>query len=274
MLPNFLIIGAQKSGTTSMYHVLRRHPQIFLPTVKEVNFFFNDKIYNRGVDFYEQYFEDASAELTRGEVSPGYICNPESPPRISAAMPHCKLIMCLRNPIERAYSQYWDNRRRLVEHLSFEQTEKRYLLSKWEAGKRGYFSRGMYYDQIQNYLKYFSTDQMLILLFDDLRDNPRQFYYKVFEFLEVNKDQYKYDFKEKYNTGSIYDNSYYLFFFRNYRYNRYLNKYMRRMLCHGKKIAHANPPMMKQTRQTLLKFFRSANQKLTVFLGRDLSIWS
>ena len=78
MLPDFLIIGAQKSGTTSIYQALKKHPDIYFPDTKEINFFFFPDKYAKGGQFYEKFFENAPALAKKGEASPGYISNPSS----------------------------------------------------------------------------------------------------------------------------------------------------------------------------------------------------
>lgn len=101
--PDFLIIGSQKAGTTSLYHALRLHPEVFVPEKKELNFFFLEDEYARGLDYYARYFEPAPAGIKAvGEASPGYICHPETPARIAAALPDAKLVLTVRNPIDRA----------------------------------------------------------------------------------------------------------------------------------------------------------------------------
>ena len=136
MLPNFIVIGSQKAGTTSLYEVFRGHPQIFMPEKKELNFFFQESEFARGQSYYEEYFAATSAgAIAVGEASPGYICHPDVPARIHAMVPDARLIVTLRNPIERAYSQYWDNRRRLAEPLTFEEVMATALEESYRKGR-------------------------------------------------------------------------------------------------------------------------------------------
>jgi len=121
-IPNFLIIGAAKSGTTSLYHALKQHPKIFMSPVKEPNFFAlegGELNYPQGTvdprylaqcittkEEYNQQFEGVSNEIAVGEASPIYLYHPQAPVRIKNCLPNVKIIVILRNPIERAYSNF------------------------------------------------------------------------------------------------------------------------------------------------------------------------
>ena len=126
MLPNFIILGSQKAGTTSLYQVLKQHPEIFMPAKKELNFFFHKAEYAKGQNYYQRYFKNAPVNARAiGEASPGYICHPETPKRIHRLLPNAKLIVTVREPISRAYSQYWDNRRSLSEFINFRRSNRK-----------------------------------------------------------------------------------------------------------------------------------------------------
>src|SRR5690606_19149476 len=115
MLPNFLVIGAQKAGTTWLYDVLRRHPDIFLPETKELSYFCqldsdgNELNHFSRLDlaWYEGFFSAQDTETAIGEISPMYLCDEMAPRRIASTFPSIKLIAALRDPVERAASEYW-----------------------------------------------------------------------------------------------------------------------------------------------------------------------
>ena len=167
--PDFLIIGSQKAGTSTLWHVLRQHPQLFLPEKKEVNFFFHEADYQRGIGEYEAYFRQASSDTMCGEASPGYLCHPRVPMRIFRALPNAKLIVTLRDPIERAYSQYWDNRRWLREGQLFDDLVRAPLHRSSSPGQRNYFSRGLYSTYLNRYLQLFDRSQIMVIWFSELR---------------------------------------------------------------------------------------------------------
>lgn len=103
---DFLVIGAQKSGTTSLFHYLRAHPRIHIPFVKEIGFFSNERKFRKGVQWYLKHFSDAEPHQIVGEVSPQYMAHPAAPGRIHSLFPDTRLIAVLRNPIDRAHSAY------------------------------------------------------------------------------------------------------------------------------------------------------------------------
>jgi len=274
MLPNFLIIGSQKAGTTSLYHVLKQHPQVFMPERKEVNYFFLQSEYDQGFKAYLQHFDPAPPEAKAvGEASPGYICHPLSPVRIQHALPEAKLILTVRHPVERAYSQYWDNRRSLSEHRTFEQAVETALHATYHPDRLGYFSRGTYIQYIHNYLERFPSEQLLILLFDDLRQDPQGFYRAVFEFLGIDPDFNTSAMTESFNPAAVWQNPVYLFFFNKPARVRWLPAKLRRFAFYGERTPWQYPPMQPETRQKLLDFYRPWNAQLADFLGRDLSAW-
>ncbi|MBN2043587.1 MAG: sulfotransferase [Anaerolineales bacterium] len=275
MLPNFLIIGSQKAGTTSLYHVLREHPQVFMPAQKEVNYFFLQATYDQGVEEYQRNFADAnSGHLAVGEASPGYICHPIAPSRIQRLLPGVKLILTVRHPVERAYSQYWDNRRSLSEYHTFEQAVEISLESTYHPDRLGYFSRGTYIQYIRRYLDLFARENLLVLVFEDLILSPELFYRQVFEFLGVDPDFYSPEMTEKFNPAAVWENPVYQWFFRKPLRTKHLPAKLRQLTFYGARTPWQYPPMRADTRQILLDFYRPWNEELAEFLGRDLSNWN
>jgi hypothetical protein len=274
MLPNFLIIGSQKAGTTSLYNILKKHPQVFMPEKKEVNFFFLEGEFRRGIEHYRDFFSDIpSGKTAYGEASPGYICHPQAPARIKEYLPGAKLILTVRNPIERAYSQYWDNRMTLSEPHEFAQTLDIALDAAYEPGKPGYFSRGAYMQYIYRYLELFPPDQLLVLLFDDLRDDPSKFYRTCFEFLGVDPDFRLPDMERAFNPSSVWDNFIYNWFFDHPAAQRFLPSKLKRLVFWGKQKRFHCPPIDEVSRQRLVEFYAPWNLELAAFLKRDLSSW-
>jgi hypothetical protein len=203
-LPDFIIIGAQKSGTTSLYSYLRQHPHLRPSFRKEVHFF--DGGLEPGVDNFEKgqawYRANFPSKLTMGnrhkifEASPLYIFNPLAPARIFALVPKAKIIAVLRNPTERAISQYFQQKRKNRESLSIldalKQEERRLESAiRSEDYKSGVFihqsykSRGLYKEQLERYLRYFPPDQILILRSEELFTRTADTLRRVFEFVGV-----------------------------------------------------------------------------------------
>lgn len=198
--PDFLIVGAQKAGTTALYHFINQHPQI-VKKKGEVHFF--DEQFYKGVEWYQNQFSPRpTPSHLIGDKSPYYLFHPYVPERVHRLYPNVKIIVLLRNPIDRAYSQYWMNRRAHVEPLSFEdaiEAEPQRISGELDKLKSDYYpnggphrrfsyiSRSIYIDQIKNWLKFFPKKQMLVISSTDLRKNPQGVLNKCFNFLGIPK---------------------------------------------------------------------------------------
>lgn len=205
-LPDFVILGGMKCGTTSLYETLVQHPQIVSAQVKEVHFF--DHNFGHGLLCYRSYFPLAPYLFARkclsgqpvltGEASPYYLFHPHVPQRLRVVLPKARLIALLRDPVDRAYSHYRHNLGRKLEPLSFEQALARE--SERLRGDRlrllhnepllsesyqhfSYVARGIYVDQLRAYHALFPKDQLLILKAEDYFDNPAQTLRQVISFL-------------------------------------------------------------------------------------------
>ena len=191
-LPGFLILGAQKAGTTALYAYLRWHPAITGPAWKEVSYF--DRHYRRGVHWYRGHFPLRPGERLVGEASPGYLFHPLAPERVRATVPDAKLIALLRDPVDRALSHYHHEVALGREPLTFEQAieaepERTRGEEERLAREPGYFSharwdyaylaRGRYAEQLDRWLAAFPAEQLLVVATDDLREAPRETYARV-----------------------------------------------------------------------------------------------
>jgi len=194
-LPDFLIIGAQKAGTTALYAYLRRHPNVTGPPWKEVSFF--DRHYRRGEAWYRGNFPIKRHALV-GEASPSYLFHPLVPERVATLVPHARLIVLLRDPVDRALSHYHHEVALGREELPFEDA-----LAREEERTRGevermlqdpayfsetwwnytYVARGRYAEQLERWLAFFPREQLLVLASDELSDEPEETYARVLEFL-------------------------------------------------------------------------------------------
>ncbi len=206
LLPDFLIIGAQKCGTTSLYNYLIEHPWVAPSVTKEVHFF--DHAFARGLAWYRRQFPSLLEKryarivlrrgLITGEASPYYIFHPHAPQRVWAALPDAKLIVLLRNPVDRAFSHYQHSVRSGKETLPFEEAiekegerlqgelermlaDERYRSMAHQA--YSYLSRGIYIDQLRAWLRLFPAEQVLILNSEEFYANPAAIYRQTLEFL-------------------------------------------------------------------------------------------
>jgi len=203
--PDFLIVGAQKCGTTSLYAHLRRHPDIemapnFVTLMKRKNrlggkemHFFDSNNWYRGIDWYRSCFNENGK--IQGEATPAYFDSHQSHSRMHRHIPDAKLVLLLRNPVRRAYSAY--NHAAEIGGLlgcdgkvSFEDNVE----SDIETGLNRRFLRiGIYIDHLEHLLNYYSKDQLLIVISEDMRLNPQDVYNRVFDFLGVRRVQIEYD---------------------------------------------------------------------------------
>jgi len=210
VLPNFLIIGAQKAGTTSLFNYLLKHPDIVDPLQKEINFF--DKYYKKGLKWYKCWFPKKRKMINKivGESCPDYFFNPKVPERVANCLPQIKLIVLLRNPVHRTISHYFHNKKwhfnseqlsleervnkeieMIKSNQSYENQEKSTLYS--------YLHRSIYVTQLERWFKYFDRKKILIINSEYFYKNPTETYKTVLEFLNV-KPYTLSEFK-KFNVG-------------------------------------------------------------------------
>jgi len=187
-----LCIGAQKSGTTLLYHHLKKCNSIFIPEIKELHFFDNDKNYAKGIEYYYKCFDGAKTMNVKGEITPAYIFFEKVPYRIKNSLENSdklKFIVLLRNPVDRAYSQYnMSLKIQKNEYMSFEQAliyEKYRLENYSDFINFTYLSRGFYSKQILNYFKYFRRDQFLFIVYEDFVKSQSYYINKILNFIGV-----------------------------------------------------------------------------------------
>lgn len=180
MLPTFLVIGAMKCGTTSLYHYLAEHPEVGMSRRKETDFFLsNHGNWNRGRDWYARQFPDEPP--ARGECSPNYTKRhlfDGVPARIEAVCPHVKLIYLVRDPIERTISHYRGSRRQGREERSFEAAVV-------DVEASNYVLTSRYFLQLQSYLDRFAKQDLLIVSTEELGTAPDRTLRTVYQFLGV-----------------------------------------------------------------------------------------
>jgi hypothetical protein len=182
-LPNFLVIGAMKSGTTSLYHYLRHHPQVFMPETKEVNFFNPLRNWRRGIEWYEQHFQGAGdGVIAIGEASTSYTKFPwirDVPTRIAAVLGEIRLIYLVRDPIQRMQSHYLFNVGTGHERRSIEEAFRKESM---------YLNISRYALQIEQYTLCFPRDRLLVIESRDLREDRIATLRTVFRFLGVDEE--------------------------------------------------------------------------------------
>lgn len=178
-LPNAMIIGVQKGGTTTLHNLLDRHADIFFPkppVPQEIHFFDIEANFSKGLDWYRDLFKGQAGEAVVAQTSPLYLYLPEAAERIRATIPDCRFIVTLRDPVERAHSHYWHEVRWGFETLPMMEAlhAEPDRIREGAYGKRNfsYVDRGRYDEQLQRYRTLFSPEQLLVLNQGDLRSDP------------------------------------------------------------------------------------------------------
>jgi hypothetical protein len=182
-LPDFVIIGAAKGGTTFFYNLLTRHPHVESAAFKEVHYF--DHLFDEGTEAYRQCFplprwKDGRKTIT-GEATPGYLFHPHAPERMAEIVPQARLITLLRNPVDLVYSSYQHRVRKGQEDRSFEQTVRAALNNPHEVR----LVRGIYVDHLLRWRRFYSDEQMLVLKSEDFFEEPVETLKSVLNFLDL-----------------------------------------------------------------------------------------
>ena len=244
VLPNVIVIGVVRSGTTSLYHYLAQHPSISKSAYDELGYF--DSNYELGLNWYKSLFptifekkklEQKNRKFITYDVTPFYIYNEKVPIRIKKIIPNSKLILILRNPVDRAYSNYFiTNQKKKFEDVIIE--EKEILKTIKEKNGEEYYkfvhtsllARGFYAEQLKRWYKIFPENQIFIVKSEDFAVKTNKIMNKIFNFLELE------DF-------DIIDDT--------------------------KKNKIRYEPMKEETRRELIEYFRPYNEKLYSMINRN-----
>lgn len=260
-LPTYIIAGAMRSGTTALNSYLREHPDVAVSSSKEVHFF--DSFYDRGVEWYLEQFPHSQSAEAVGEATPNYMFSTTALDRIRETLPDVKLVVMLRNPIDRAYSHYWHDRARGKTDGDFEENVKREL----DGSDQGlnYIARGRYRAQIENILERFPPTALHVEVFEDMVDRPDYLYSSVCQFIGVD---------DSFRPGSLGAPVNSFIEFRSLALRRAsqklpgrLKEVLGRINTKGKK---SYPPMAKKVRELLTTEFEEANRGLDKIVGKNL----
>lgn len=190
-LPNFIIAGSQRSGSTYLHNLLVQHPDVFLPENKELQYFSDKYFKEKRIDLkkYSSFFSKYKGQKAIGETTPCYMFHDWVPRLLSEHLGNIKIIFLLRNPVERAYSHYWHEISKKREWMSFEDAvrteEDRIKKDYWHKRNRSYSERGFYGKQIKGFLEVFPKENLLILFSEDLYKDPTSVLKEVCRFLNI-----------------------------------------------------------------------------------------
>ncbi len=291
-LPNFLIIGAAKAGTTALDSYLKQHPQIYMTPEKETNFFafegetlkFNGIGDSAIAQFsitdlatYEQEFWGVKQEKAIGEACPSYLYSEKAVERIYHHIPNAKLIVILRNPVDRAYANFLhlirDNREPEKDFAKALEAECDRIANNWEWFWH-YIQLGFYHRQLERYYQRFNSDQIRVYLYEDLRDDALKLIKNIFTFLEV-EINFEPDMTIRPNKSGMPKNE---------LLHRFLTKpnplksLVKPLLpaSFRQKIQHQNlttPVISPEVREKLINIYRSDILACQELINRDLSSW-
>lgn len=296
-MPNFLIIGAPKAGTTSIYRYLKQHPQIYMSPAKEPRFFAfeGETLDFRGlgdekeadfivtdIDAYRKLFKKVTNQVAIGEASTSYLYIAKSVERIKYYIPKAKLIAILRDPAERAYSNYLHLLKQEREPLTdfaeaLAQEEKRIQNNWWSFWH--YKHQGLYYVQMKRYYEAFEKSQIKVYLYEDLNNNPIGMLKDMLGFLQID-DTFTPDISEKVRQAPRLPKNKALESFLNQPHpvksilSPLLPTSLRDKLVN--KIRYLNrgkPKLSTAVRKQLIEFYREDILQLQDVIGRDLSQW-
>lgn len=284
-LPNFIVIGAYKSGTTSLYHYLRQHPEIFMSRLKEPNFFAHEKkaemMREEGkevrvidnMDSYQDLFKKVTNEKAIGEASPIYLGTPLAAQRIKETIPDVKLIAILRQPVDAFYS---DHNMRIRESRKLENDFRERFKDIENRIRSGIISGPMYYSQLKTYYDLFDASQIKVYLFEDLLKDSSTVFQDIFRYLGVD-DTFRPDMSQTYNPGGLPKNQRLGEILTNLlKKKKLINKVplLRKALL---RLQQANtvkfPPLSPDLRRELTSIFREDIQNLQKLIGRDMNAW-
>lgn len=296
--PNFLVIGANRCGTTSLYHLLAQNPDICMSRPKETRFYTTRP--GAGVQAYwRDHWPHWAGQALAGEATPSYLTLPFVAPLVATDLPQAKLLAIVRNPVDRAYSVWWMYHSRRLDDLDFPgavQANLQRLASgpgfdgpdgfqQWRAAKgplerreaieaRMYLDGGYYADNLQRWLRHYPRDRLKVCFLEDLQRDPRTFLADVLAFLGTTP------------TGRETPESHHRAVGPNVRRTHSvvrrlgLARLLRKLplgLRRRAKVAIAGgggpPPMDPATRAFLVEHFRPHNRRLEALTGRDLSPW-
>jgi len=296
-LPNFLILGAAKSGTTSLYSYLRQHPDVFMPEIKEPRYFAyvgdppamngpgdpqaNEKAVF-SLDAYRALFEAVDGETAIGEASPNYLYSETAPEHIHDLLPKARFFVLLRNPVDRAYSHflhlYRSGREPLESFSEALEAEEKRRKKGWEWSWH-YREMGFYHRQLQRYLSIFDRDRVTVYLFEDFVEDPVSVTKDVYRRLGVDERFNPDTSLQHRSTGVPRSNRFQSFLHNSDHILRRLSRYVLpksvrdRWLVRLKNANLHKPPLPKEVRGQLVQEFRTDVLKLQDLIGQDLSNW-
>lgn len=297
---NFFLVGAAKCGTTSMWHYLYQHPDIYLPENKQEMHFFathyqklphaekkayglHDSKLIHSIEEYELYYQNVANEKIIADISPEYMYYYKCAKDIKKYNSDAKILFLLRNPVDRAYSAYMHLRKDLSESMNFREA---FMESKHRVNEQNYNSlydlQGWSYaPAIEYFITCFGAKKVMVILFEEFVRDTQQIMDQICDFLEISR--FEFDVSKKYNESGIpkdkWKASVFLFFQTNFiwakkllgaKVTRHVEDIMSRLFIKGNLWKQ---PMTKEDREFVYSYYGNEINRLEKLLGRSLNIW-
>lgn len=269
VLPDFLIVGSGKCGTTALKHYLVQHPEVFVYP-REIHFFDHDENYNKGFSFYLSFFQGVDGEKAIGDESPGYMYEPVAAGRIHKCLPDVKLIFMLRDPVDRAFSEYRMHVLKKIERCSFEDAI---------VGNEVYLKQGFYSEQIKNLLEFFPKEQMFFIVSEEFRRNKEKIMRQVLNFLGVDDGFVFCDLSDRHvglRSKSFFYSLLLLLYEKIGVDSEMLDGLSGMVKSFFVRLDVLKKPLVlnEETRRRLIEYYRVSNGELEQLIGRDdLGCW-
>jgi hypothetical protein len=282
--PTFIIPGASRSGTTTLWSIIRRHPDACTPKEKEIRFFDRDENYNRGLEYYESRFEKCKGSKEIGEVSPPYwykgitfnedreyrYSEEDAPLRIKKAYPDIKIIFTFRNPVDRMFSQFWKNvrqgrekKRSVMEAVKEEMDGDR----SYKETPTCWVYKNSYAKHFKRWISLFGKDNIKVLIFEDWISKKESALKSVFSFLEL-KENPDIEYSSEKNVSKTPFSYVISDIRREYIGENILGKAIRRL-----NRSRGRPTPTKTERNWLFSVIEDQVKEMEDLLGRSLSVW-
>ncbi len=282
---DFLCVGAPKCGTSWLYFCLREHPEICIPSKKEIDFFNQNNIfcikhknnYQKGIKWYKQFFKHCNGNKKIGEFSVNYIFDKKAPSRIYDNFPNTKIIMILRNPIERFHSHFYYLKAKNKLNNYTKKDNQKSLEENIATYEKEFLEIGNYTKHIKNYLKSFKKNQLLIINYENIKNNPQETLKTIYSFINVKNNFKPSSLNKKINTTSSKINKYqsipwYHFTDRNIKYSLKIKNFLKIMLLNLIK-QNKYPKINHHTKILLNKYYYQKIIDLEKLLQINLDNW-
>jgi len=286
MIPNFFIVGTPKAGTTSLYYYLEEHPDIYMSPIKETNYFSYDEIKSQGLFYneehisslkqYQEQFKEVKDEKAIGEASVSYLYYPLVPAKIKEYNPEAKIIIALRNPVDRGFSHYLMDKRLGFVNLSYEDI----VLgnSKHPQAKlycQQYVDLGQYYEQIKRYLAEFGEKQVKIVFYEDIIKDIQKVIKELYAFLNVDCSFSP----NTYQQHNVYSSPKNFFIHKLYAQKkirsiakRFFGENIQQQVMHHFFIKE-KPELNEKLKLALIEIYKTDVYKTSALLKKDLTCW-